>query len=403
MKRELLGGCGIAILGFALLMIITGIVAVLDMRADGEAADGALGMLVFVAMLLPFIYWGYALLYKSQHPGEPVRLTKSVKRYGGGALIALGIFAAWAAVTGNHAEKTPKPITEIAQEPNEPKDSVVITQVMEGDPYQELDELIGLESVKEEVHTLANFAKIQQQRKAQGLKVPKMSFHLVFTGSPGTGKTTVARIVARIYKDLGILKSGHTVETDRSGLVAEYVGQTATKTNAVIDSALNGVLFIDEAYALVPENAGSDYGQEAISTLLKRMEDDRDKLVVIIAGYPNEMKRFIDSNPGLQSRFTRYINFPDYTDKELFDIFNLYLNKNQYTITDDAAALLKDNFSHAIANKDKNFGNARYVRNIFERAVEQQANRLSAQRSISDEELSLLTKEDIENAFKTRK
>ena len=143
-----------------------------------------------------------------------------------------------------------------------------------------------------------------------------MSFHLVFTGSPGTGKTTVARIVARIYKDLGILKSGHTVETDRSGLVAEYVGQTATKTNAVIDSALNGVLFIDEAYALVPENASSDYGQEAISTLLKRMEDDRDKLVVIIAGYPNEMKRFIDSNPGLQSRFTRYINFPDYTDKE---------------------------------------------------------------------------------------
>ncbi|MBO4803979.1 MAG: AAA family ATPase, partial [Muribaculaceae bacterium] len=269
--------------------------------------------------------------------------------------------------------------------------------------YQELDELIGLESVKEEVHTIANFAKIQQQRKAQGLKVPKMSFHLVFTGSPGTGKTTVARIVARIYKDLGILKSGHTVETDRSGLVAEYVGQTAVKTNAVIDSALNGVLFIDEAYALVPENAGSDYGQEAISTLLKRMEDDRDKLVVIIAGYPDEMKRFIDSNPGLQSRFTRYINFPDYTDQELFEIFQLYLNKNQYTITDDAAELLRSNLNYAVAHKTKNFGNARYVRNIFERAVEQQANRLSAKRKISDEELSLLTKEDIENAFKARK
>ena len=280
---------------------------------------------------------------------------------------------------------------------------MVITEVMEGDPYKELDELIGLESVKEEVHTLANFAKIQQQRKAQGLKVPKMSYHLVFTGSPGTGKTTVARIVARIYKDLGILKSGHTVETDRSGLVAEYVGQTAVKTNAVIDSALNGVLFIDEAYALVPENAGSDYGQEAISTLLKRMEDDRDKLVVIIAGYPNEMKRFIDSNPGLQSRFTRYINFPDYTEGELFDIFNLYLTKNQYTITDDAAALLKEKFSYAIATKTKNFGNARFVRNIFERAVEQQANRLSTKRSIADEELSQLTKEDIENAFKKRK
>ena len=354
-------------------------------------------------MLSPFIFWGYRLLYKSQHPDEPVKLTKNVKRYGGGALVALAVFALWAALTGNPADKEPKPITEIAQEPNEPKDSVVITEAMEGDPYQELDELIGLESVKEEVHTLANFAKIQQQRKAQGLKVPKMSFHLVFTGSPGTGKTTVARIVARIYKDLGILKSGHTVETDRSGLVAEYVGQTATKTNAVIDSALNGVLFIDEAYALVPENAGSDYGQEAISTLLKRMEDDRDKLVVIIAGYSDEMKRFIDSNPGLQSRFTRYINFPDYTDKELFDIFKLYLDKNQYTITDDAVDLLKSNLSHAVANKDKNFGNARYVRNIFERAVEQQANRLSAQRHITDEELSQLTKEDIANAFKPRK
>ena len=403
MKKELSGGCGLSMLGCSVILIIFGILAVFEMRADGDGADGALGMLVFVAMLSPFIYWGYSLWYKSQHPDEPVKLSKNIKIFGGGALLALGVFAMWAALTGNHAEVTPKSITEISQEPNEQKDSVVITEAMEGDPYQELDELIGLESVKEEVHTLANFAKIQQQRKAQGLKVPKMSFHLVFTGSPGTGKTTVARIVARIYKDLGILKSGHTVETDRSGLVAEYVGQTATKTNAVIDSALNGVLFIDEAYALVPEGGGSDYGQEAISTLLKRMEDDRDKLVVIIAGYPNEMKRFIDSNPGLQSRFTRYINFPDYSDKELFDIFKLYLNKNQYTMTDDAAELLKKNLNYVVANKDKNFGNARYVRNIFERAVEQQANRLSAKRNIKDEELSLLTKEDIENAFKVRK
>ncbi len=403
MKKELSGGCGIAMLAFTLIIIIFGIIAVFSMRADGEAGEGFLGLMVLIFLLSPFIYWGYLLLYKSLHPGEPVKLTKNAIRYGSAGLIVFGALMVWAIHTNNHAEKTPKPITEIAQEPKEPKDSVVITEVMEGDPYQELDELIGLESVKEEVHTLANFAKIQQQRKAQGLKVPKMSFHLVFTGSPGTGKTTVARIVARIYKDLGILKSGHTVETDRSGLVAEYVGQTAIKTNAVIDSALNGVLFIDEAYALVPQNASNDYGQEAISTLLKRMEDDRDKLVVIIAGYPNEMKRFIDSNPGLQSRFTRYINFPDYTDQELFDIFQLYLNKNQYSITDDAAQLLKDNLNYVVAHKTKNFGNARYVRNIFERAVEQQANRLSAKRSISDDELSLLTKEDIENAFKARK
>ena len=403
MKKELSGGCGIAILGSTLMIIIFGIIAVFNMRSDGEAGEGFVGLMVLIFLLSPFIYWGYTLVYKSLHPGQPVRLTKNVIRYGGAGLIAFGALMAWAVLTNSHAEQTPKPITEIAQEPNEPKDSVVITEVMEGDPYQELDELIGLESVKEEVHTLANFAKIQQQRKAQGLKVPKMSYHLVFTGSPGTGKTTVARIVARIYKDLGILKSGHTVETDRSGLVANYVGQTATKTNAVIDSALNGVLFIDEAYALVPEDARSDYGQEAISTLLKRMEDDRDKLVVIIAGYPDEMKRFIDSNPGLQSRFTRYINFPDYTEQELFDIFKLYLNKNQYTITDDAAQLLKDNLNYVVAHKTKNFGNARYVRNIFERAVEQQANRLSAKHSISDDELSVLTKEDIENAFKARK
>ena len=402
MKRELSGGCGILMLAFAALMIIVGIVAVFDMRAEGDGGSAALGLLVFVAILSPFIYWGYVMLYKFLRPDEPVRFSKKTVQFGGVALLALVVFSLWAALTNKHVTKTPEPITEISQEPKESKDSVVITEVMEGDPYKELDELIGLESVKEEVHTIANFAKVQQQRKAQGLKVPKMSFHLVFTGSPGTGKTTVARIVARIYKDLGILKSGHTVETDRSGLVAEYVGQTATKTNAVIDSALNGVLFIDEAYALVPENAGSDYGQEAISTLLKRMEDDRDKLVVIIAGYPNEMKRFIDSNPGLQSRFTRYINFPDYSEQELFDIFKLYLNKNQYTITDDAAQLLKDNLNYAVAHKTKNFGNARYVRNIFERAVEQQANRLSAKRSISDDELSVLTKEDIENAFKIR-
>lgn len=286
----------------------------------------------------------------------------------------------------------------------EDKESVKKNEPIERDPYEELDELIGLEDVKAEVHSLANFVKVQKQREQQGLKTPKLSYHLVFTGSPGTGKTTVARIIARIYKDLGILKKGHTVETDRSGLVAKYMGQTAQQTNHVVDSALNGVLFIDEAYSLVPEgNMSGDYGQEAIATLLKRMEDDRDKLVVIIAGYPNEMKRFIDSNPGLQSRFTRYINFPDYTDAELFDIFQLYLTKNQYTITDDAAQLLKANFSYAVANKTKNFGNARYVRNIFERAVEQQANRLSTQRSISDEELSQLTKEDIENAFKQRK
>ncbi len=283
------------------------------------------------------------------------------------------------------------------------KDSVVINKPLETDPYEELDNLIGLDEVKKEVRSLANFVKLQKQRKDQGLKSPKLSYHLVFTGSPGTGKTTVARIVARIYKDLGILKKGHTVETDRSGLVGQYIGQTAPKTNQIVDSAMNGVLFIDEAYALVPEHSTQDYGQEAISTLLKRMEDNRDSLVVIIAGYSNEMQRFIDSNPGLQSRFTRYINFPDYTADELVRIFYMYMKKNEYTLSKEADAMLREKLEYAVAHKDRNFGNARYVRNIFEKTIEQQANRLAKQTGLSKEQLTELTSEDLEYAFSAKK
>lgn len=289
------------------------------------------------------------------------------------------------------------------QKDSNEKDSVIINEPLETDPYEELDNLIGLDEVKKEVRSLANFVKLQKQRQDQGLKSPKLSYHLVFTGSPGTGKTTVARIVARIYKDLGILKKGHTVETDRSGLVGQYVGQTAPKTNQIVDSAMNGVLFIDEAYALVPENSSQDYGQEAISTLLKRMEDNRDRLVVIIAGYPNEMKRFIDSNPGLQSRFTRYINFPDYTPDELVRIFYMYMKKNEYTLSKDGEAMLRERLEYIVAHKDRNFGNARYVRNIFEKAIQQQANRLAKQTGLSKGQLTELTKEDLEYAFSERR
>ena len=297
-------------------------------------------------------------------------------------------------------EETEEKKEEQKTEQVEKKDSVVVNAPLEGDPYKELDELIGLNQVKEEVHSLANFVKIQKQREKKGLKIPKMSFHLVFTGSPGTGKTTVARIVARIYKDLGVLKKGHMVETDRSGLVANYVGQTATKTNAIVDSALNGVLFIDEAYALVPTaNKNNDYGQEAISTLLKRMEDDRDKLVVIVAGYPKEMNRFIDSNPGLKSRFNRYINFPDYTSGELCQIFNMYVRKNQYSLTPDAERCLKTSLDSAVKHKDRNFGNARFARNIFEKSIQRQANRLSNEKNPTTRQLSELTASDIREAF----
>ncbi|MBO4891532.1 MAG: AAA family ATPase [Prevotella sp.] len=285
----------------------------------------------------------------------------------------------------------------------EKKDSVVVNEPLEGDPYQELDDLIGLGSVKQEVRSLANFVELQKQREAQGLKTAKVSYHLVFYGSPGTGKTTVARIVGRIYKDLGVLKKGHTVETDRGGLVAKYMGQTALKTDTVIQQALDGVLFIDEAYSLVPEGGGGqDYGQEAIATLLKRMEDYRDRLVVIIAGYKDEMQRFIDSNPGLQSRFNRYIDFPDYSGAELSDIFKMYMKKNQYTLTPDAEAYLKEQFDYAVAHKDRNFGNARFARNVFEKSIQQQANRLEGKKNLSKTQLTELTVEDLQGGFAAR-
>ena len=264
----------------------------------------------------------------------------------------------------------------------------------EPSPIEELHSLIGLSEVKEEVSALANFVKIQQEREKKGMKAVGLSYHCVFTGNPGTGKTTVARILAEIYKDLGILKKGHLVETDRSGLVAEYVGQTAVKTNKIIDSALDGVLFIDEAYSLV-QGGGNDYGQEAISTLLKRMEDDRDRLIVVLAGYSEDMKRFIDSNPGLQSRFNRYIHFADYTADELKQIFMLNVDKNQYLIDEEGQTLLDQILTFAIEHKDKNFGNGRYVRNLFEKTIQNQAMRLSCQPNITAEELSKLKAEDL--------
>ena len=258
----------------------------------------------------------------------------------------------------------------------------------------ELDELIGLASVKEEIRTMTNYIKIQKKREEQGLKSSPISYHCVFTGNPGTGKTTVARIIARIYKELGILKSGHLVETDRAGMVAEYIGQTAVQTNNVIDSALDGVLFIDEAYALLGGTEG-DYGKEAVSTLLKRMEDDRDRLVVILAGYPAEMKRFIDSNPGLQSRFSRYIEFPDYTKEDLLQIFEYNMRKYDYHFGKGAKEVLQQKLDEAVARKDANFGNGRFVRNIFEKALERQANRLASKGNLTIESLSSIEKEDL--------
>ena len=303
------------------------------------------------------------------------------------------------ALIADDSEEGEEQQTEVKAQPNEEeKDTahVVVSQPLETDPYEELNSLIGLNDVKKEVESLANYVKVQKARKEKGLKTRHLSYHLVFTGNPGTGKTTVARIVARIYKDLGILKKGHLVETDRAGLVAGYVGQTAIKTNNIVDSALNGVLFIDEAYSLSASHS-DDYGYEAIATLLKRMEDDRNSLVVIIAGYTDE--KFIDSNPGLKSRFTRYINFPDYTSDELMAIFELYTKKDEYQLTPDAKQYVLEAFRKVIAQNDRNFGNARYARNKFERAIQLQANRLSKTKKPSKEDLSTLTLEDVQNAF----
>lgn len=263
---------------------------------------------------------------------------------------------------------------------------------------KKLNSLIGLNSVKAEVGTLANYIKVQKMREGKGLRVSPISYHCVFTGNPGTGKTTVARIVSEIYKELGILKKGHLVETDRSGLIAEYVGQTAVKTNNIIDSALDGVLFIDEAYSLV-DGGSSDYGKEAIATLLKRMEDDRDRLVIILAGYTNDMKRFIDSNPGLQSRFNRYIEFPDYSSDELFQIFMSNAKKYDYNLSDETQVFLRQVFDDVFANKERNFGNGRYVRNLFEKVLENQANRLTTIADISADVLASIEIEDIQKAL----
>ena len=258
----------------------------------------------------------------------------------------------------------------------------------------ELNGLIGLKPVKEEVERFAKFVRVAQQRKAAGLKVAPISYHMVFTGNPGTGKTTVARIMAKIYRALGVVKNGHLVECDRGGLVAGYTGQTAIKTAKVIDFALDGVLFIDEAYSLV--NGPQDiFGDEAISTLLKRMEDDRDRLVVIVAGYTHEMKTFIDANSGLASRFNHDVEFPDYTAKELAAMFRLNAKKSQYVLSADVEKYLDAFIGIRTEKRDRKFGNGRWVRNLFEHAVERQAVRVADLAEPTREQLMTITMKDV--------
>ena len=261
------------------------------------------------------------------------------------------------------------------------------------DLLNELNELIGLAGVKEEVSSLVNILKINKLRESRGFKVPQVSKHLVFLGNPGTGKTTVARLLSKIYKKLGVLEKGQLVEVDRSGLVAGYVGQTAIKTQEKIDEAMGGVLFIDEAYTLA--KGENDFGQESIDTLLKAMEDQREDFVVIVAGYSKPMNRFLESNPGLKSRFNKSITFEDYSPNELLDIFELFCKLNDMRLSSDARDYLTQYLNKLSNEKSENFANGREMRNLFEKAFTNQANRLSHYINISDEELNIIKTEDI--------
>ena len=263
------------------------------------------------------------------------------------------------------------------------------------DVLAELDRLIGLAPIKREVRTLANFLKVQAERERAGLPSTTLSLHTLFTGNPGTGKTTVARLLGRVFGAMGVLSQGHLVETDRSGLVAEYAGQTGPKTNQKIDEALDGVLFIDEAYTLISTEGDDAFGREAVQTLLKRMEDDRDRLVVILAGYPAEMARLIESNPGLQSRFSRRLVFADYGPVELAEIFAAMCEKNQYRLPPLTRAKAMLGLSQLYAGRDEHFGNGRAVRNLFERAIRRMADRVAETPELSVEQLTTLEAADV--------
>ena len=269
------------------------------------------------------------------------------------------------------------------------------------DLQKQLDSMIGLAGVKEQVHSIINELKIDELKKSRGFKVSNTSKHLVFKGNPGTGKTTIARLLSKIYKELGILEKGQLVEVDRSEIVAGYVGQTALKTKEKIDEAMGGILFIDEAYTLA--KGDNDFGQEAIDTLLKAMEDHRDEFIVIVAGYDEPMESFLQSNPGLKSRFNEYIHFDDYSEEELFLIFGLLCEQNDFRMDLEAQETLKSYLNELCNHKPDNFANGREMRNLFDKSKKSHSNRLASLNEISDEDLITFKKDDVLHAIEEMK
>ena len=309
-----------------------------------------------------------------------------------------GAPAAPAAPVAPAAPKAEQPKTKAADakvSDPEPEEEVAPPEKLE-DLLSELDGYIGLEIIKEEVRSLINMVKVYKLRREHDLPTAELSLHMVFSGNPGTGKTMMARLMSRIYHSLGILSKGQLVEVDRSGLVAGYVGQTAIKTKKVIDKAMGGVLFIDEAYALNGKSE-NDFGQEAIDTILNAMEDHRDDLVVIVAGYTELMEDFVHSNPGLESRFNRFMFFPDYSVEEMMGIFDMRCKGSCYTLTEDARPLVRDYIAEESADQES-FGNGRGVRNLFENIVVAQNNRLAKLESVTREQLMELTADDVLHA-----
>ncbi len=291
------------------------------------------------------------------------------------------------------ANNTPAPArTDDAPAPAAVPDSTLPPARSVDELMAELDGLIGLANVKAEVRRLTSMLQVQQIRAERHLPVIEISHHLVFSGNPGTGKTTVARLLSQIYRAIGVVAKGHLVETDRSKLVAGFVGQTAIKTLETLQASLGGMLLIDEAYALA-RGGDNDFGREAIDTLVKFMEDHRDDLAIVAAGYTAEMADFIDANPGLKSRFTRTISFPDYNDDELVDIFLGLGENSRYVCSDDALERVRHFIS--VEPRTRGFGNARFVRNLFETAIAHQAQRLAPLTDPSDEQLTTLTADDI--------